>query len=138
MQESQESVCYGWESISLGPLTMLCYRELHSYRLCLFLLWMLTVFEEILKGIWWVSWHSQTQTPKGTNTHTSWLQLPFPSKCNYAIIFLSDFCFRWEVLKYSHLKQLWRAFYNHPKSQTVKLVQFDDMLRSRRKWCYHK
>jgi len=50
MQESQETVCYGWESISLGPLTMLCYRELHAHRLCLFLLWM-TVFEEILKGI---------------------------------------------------------------------------------------
>jgi len=46
--------------------------------------------------------------------HTSWLQLPFPSKFNYAIIFLSDFCFRWEVLKSSHLKQQWKAFYYHP------------------------
>lgn len=41
---------------------------------------------------------SKHRLPRAPNTHTSWLQLPFPSKFNYAITFLSDFCFRWEVL----------------------------------------
>lgn len=85
-----------------GPLTVLCYRELHAYRLCLVLLWMLTVFEEIfLRPFFGISKH---RLPRAPNTHTSWLQLPFPSKFNYAIIFLS-LLFQVGGFESLHLKQ---------------------------------
>lgn len=100
-----------------GPLTVLCYREVHAYRLCLFLLWMLTVFEEIfLRKFFWAFPNTDSQ---GHQTH---IRLD----CNYHSLpnltmpsFSCHFCFRWEVLNlYTWSNIFYRAFYNRPNSQS--------------------